>query len=402
VVEINAIVRGCAASALAGLLAACGPSGQAGPGGPGGGTPPPPSVGVITVQTAPLALADELPGRLEASRVAQVRARVTGIVVTRRFTEGALVTRGQSLFEIDAAPYKAALDSAQAAQARAEAGLAQAAATFERNRPLLAAKAISQQEWLASEAANKQALADVATAKAAVTQARLALDYTAVDAPITGRIGRALVSEGALVTQAEATPMALVQQVDPLYVNIVQPAGDALRLKHAVESGRMKAVAQAKVQVVLEDGSIYARPAKLLFTDWTVDASSGQVSLRAVVPNPDGDLLPGRYVKVRVEQAQTESAILVPQQSVTRTAAGDRVMVVGSDDIPAQRPVQLGGSRGSQWIVLGGLQPGERVMADGFQKIRPRMPVHPVPWSPAGSAAAAASAAPATAASAPR
>lgn len=372
-------------------LAACGPgaSGQAG----GAGQMPPTPVGVVTVQPANVGLMSELPGRLEALRTAQVRARVTGIVQKRQFTEGAMVSAHQALFQIDAAPYRAALDSALAAQAKADAALALATATLERNRPLAEARAISQQEWLSSQAAQKQALADLAASKAAATQARLSVDYAAVTSPISGRIGRANVTEGALVSATEATLLATVQQVDKLYVNITQPASEALRLKREIQSGKLQAAKSAQVQLVLEDGSVYAHPAKLLFSDLSVDSTSGQVTLRAEVPNPDGDLLPGLYVRVRVPTAQSEGAMLVPQQAVTRATGGDSVMVVGADHQISSRAVQLGGANAGQWVVLAGLKPGEQVVVDGFQKIRPKAPVTPVPWSASGAADGAAPAA---------
>lgn len=396
--------RGSAAAAawrwaLSGLalasLAACGPgaSGQAG----GPGQMPPTPVGVVTVQPASVGLSSELPGRLEALRTAQVRARVTGIVQKRQFAEGAKVSAHQPLFQIDAAPYRAALDSALASQAKADAALALASATLERNRPLAEARAISQQEWLSSQAAHKQALADLAASKAAVAQARLSVDYAAVTSPISGRIGRANVTEGALVSATEATLLATVQQVDKLYVNITQPASEALRLKREIQSGKLKAATSAQVQLVLEDGSVYAHPARLLFSDLSVDTSSGQVTLRAEVPNPEGDLLPGLYVRVRVPTAQSEGAMLVPQQAVTRGSLGDSVMVVGADHQVSTRQVQLGGANDGQWVVLAGLKAGEQVVVDGFQKIRPKAPVTPVPWAASaaaqGTAAASASAA---------
>ncbi|MFM2329575.1 MAG: hypothetical protein RLZZ494_1678 [Pseudomonadota bacterium] len=392
-----------AAVALALMLAGCGPSGSgpagpAGPGGPGGGMPPP-SVGVLTVQAQSLNLSTELPGRLEPVRTAQVRARVTGVVKKRLFTEGAVVKAGQSLFEIDAAPYRATLDSAQATQAKAEAALAQAAATLERNRPLFAAKAISQQEWIATEAAFKAAQADVGAAKAAVEQARLNVEYASVLAPITGRIGRAQITEGALVSQGEATLLATIQQVDALYVNFTQSAAELMKLRRALASGKLGRSDSAAVQVVLEDGSVYAHPGKLLFSDISVDTTSGQVLLRAEVPNPQGELLPGLFVKVRIEEARSDSAMLVPQQAVTRGVSGDTVLVVGADKQVAPRPVKLGGSQGTNWVVLDGLKAGEQVVVEGFQKIRPKTPVTPVPWSPAGAASGAAAAA--SAASAP-
>lgn len=377
--------------ALAGLpalaLVACGPGGGA-PGGAGpGGQMPPPQVGVVTVQATGVSLPTELPGRLEAKRVAQVRARVTGVVNKRLFTEGALVKSGQSLFQIDAAPYQATLASAQAQHAKAEAALAQAQAQLERNRPLAEAKAISQQEWVATQATQKQVTADLAAAAAAVAQARLNVAYAAVASPISGRIGRAMVTEGALVSQTEGTLLATVQQVDTLYVNFTQSAAEVMRLKRAVEAGKLRNSGSTQVRIVLDDGSEYAHPGQLLFSDLSVDPTSGQVTLRAEVPNPKGDLPPGLYVKVRLSQVATDSAMLVPQQAVTRAAAGDTVLVVGADGQVAPRAVQLGGARGAQWVVLGGLKAGEQVVVDGFQKIRPKSPVTPVPWSPLGASA---------------
>jgi membrane fusion protein (multidrug efflux system) len=384
----------------AAALTACG--GGSGSGGPGGMPPLP--VGVVTVQPGTVALTTELPGRLEAWRTAQVRARVPGVVLKRLFTEGADVKAGQSLFQLDAAAYRATLDSALATQGKAEANLAQAQATLQRNQPLVAAKAISQQEWIASETALKQAQADLASAKAAVQTARLNVDYAAVLAPIGGRIGRAQVTEGALVGQGEATLLATIQQIHPLYVNFTQSANEVLRLRQAVARGTLGAVGAdaTRVQVLLDDGSVYPQPGKLLFSDLTVDPTSGQVTLRAELPNPQGLLLPGLYVKVRIGQAQSNDAMLLPQQAVTRGAGGDTVLVVGADRTVSPRPVKLGGSQGTQWVVLGGLKAGEQVVVDGFQKIRPKVPVTPVPWSPLGaSAAGAATAAAAASASAP-
>ncbi|MBQ0931108.1 efflux RND transporter periplasmic adaptor subunit [Ideonella alba] len=387
-------VPGIALTLMIATLAACGGSGG---GAPGGGQMPPSPVGVVTATRQPLALSTELPGRLEAVRTAQVRARVTGVVQKRLFAEGGQVKAGQSLFQIDAAPYQAALDSARATEAKAEAALANAQATLERNRPLAEAKAISQQDWVSTQTAHKQAQADLAAARAARQQAALNVEYAQVRSPISGRIGRATVSEGQLVSQTEATLMATVQQVDTLYVNVTQSATEAMRLKRAFDSGALKASGSNAVKVLLDDGSEYPLAGKLLFSDLTVDPTSGQVSLRAELPNPKGQLLPGLYVRVRIEQAATDHAFLVPQQAVQRSASGDTVMLVGADGQVAVRPVQLGGSRGAQWVVTDGLQGGEQVIVDGFQKIRPKAPVKPVPWSPAGSAPAAAASAAASA-----
>jgi membrane fusion protein (multidrug efflux system) len=356
------------------------------------GSAPPPPVGTVTVQPSSVPLATELPGRVEASRTAQVRARVTGIVQRQLFREGSDVKAGQVLFQIDPAPYRAALASAQAALAKAQANQTQTAALVGRYRPLREANAISDQEFVNAQAGQAQAEADVAAARAAIQTAQLNLGYATVTAPIAGRIGRALVTEGALVSQTEATQLALVQQTNPVYVNSTQSVADLRRLRQALASGRATAASSVPVRIVLDDGTELARSGRLLFSDVTVDATSGQVSLRAEVPNPDLQLLPGMYVRVRLAQAQLTQAVLLPQQAVTRSAQGDTVLVVGSDNKPASRSVRIGGSQQGQWIVLEGLQAGERVIAEGFQKIRPGQAVTPVPWTPGASAAAPASA----------
>ena len=390
------------------LLSACG---QGDPKAAAAGAPamPPAQVGVITVQAQDVPLITELPGRLEALRVAQVRARVAGILQKRQFTEGSDVKAGQPLFQIDPATYQASLDSALASQARAEASLAQATALVQRYEPLQAAKAISPQEFLSAQVAQRAAQADVASAKAAAQNARINLGYASVTAPISGRIGRALVTEGALVGQGDATQLAVIQQVHPLYVNFTQSANEVLKLRQALQSGAIKKAGAdaAAVRIVLDDGREYPLSGKLLFSDLSVDTTSGQVSLRAELPNPQGLLLPGMYVRVRLEQAQVGDGMLLPQQAVTRSATADTVMVVGQDGMVTPRPVKLGGAKGNQWVVLGGLKAGEQVMVDGFQKMmNPKAPVKAVPWQPqpegsglgAPSAASAASAA--TAASA--
>ena len=396
-------------------LSGCGPKPGAGAGSTAGAAMPRAEVGVITVAAQAVALATELPGRLEASRVAQVRARATGIVEKRLFTEGAEVRTGQPLFAIDAAPYRASAASAQALLARAQANLTQASAQAERFKPLLDANAISKQDFINAVAAQKIAEADVAAAKAALQVAQINLGYASVTSPIKGRIGRALVTEGALVGQGDATALAVVQQIDPIYVNFTQSTTDVLRLRKAIESGQFKRAGagvkagagagdagvgtDASVHVVLEDGSVYERAGKLLFSDLTVDASSGQITLRAELPNPAGLLLPGMYVRVRLEQAQAEAGIVVPQQAVTRGTSGDTVMVVGADGTVAPRPVKIGAAVSGQWVVLDGLKPGEQVMVDGFQKLRGNAPVKAVPWHAGVGASAPASSASAVRAS---
>jgi membrane fusion protein (multidrug efflux system) len=379
----------------ASFLTGCGKKDD-GKGAPAAGAPamPPAQVGVVTVQPQTVPVITELPGRLEALRTAQVRARVAGILQQRLFTEGSDVKAGQALFQIDPSTYKAAFDSAQATQTKAEANLAQASALVDRYQPLQAAKAISPQEFLNAQVAQRQALADVASAKAAVQTARINLGYASVTAPISGRIGRALVTEGALVGQGEATQLALIQQINPLYVNFTQSANEVLKLKAAMQAGSVKKAGNmaAAVRVVMDDGTEYPLQGKLLFSDLSVDPTSGQVSLRAELPNPQGLLLPGMYVRVRLEQAEVDGGVLLPQQSVTRSSQGDTVMVVDAEGKVAPRPVKLGGARGNQWVVLGGLKAGEQVMVDGFQKMmNPKAPVKAVPWTPPGAASGTAS-----------
>lgn len=376
--------------ALAVTLAACNGSDKAAaPGAAGAGAPPPPPVGVITVELQAVSLASELPGRVEPSRIAQVRARVTGIVQRRLFREGSDVKAGQPLFQIDPAPYRAAVDSAEAALAKAQANLDQATELLNRFKPLRDAKAISEQEYINARAAYNQAQADVAGGRAAVQTARLNLGYATVTAPISGRIGRALVTEGALVSQTEATQLAVIQQIDPVYVNSTQSVTDVSRLRQSLASGQAKAtIGSAPVRILLEDGTQLQQSGRLLFSDLTVDPTSGQITLRAEVPNPEMQLLPGMYVRARVAQAQLNQAVLLPQQAVTRSTQGDSVLVVGADNKPVPRPVKLGGAQNGQWVVLDGLKPGERVIVDGFQKMRPGAPVQPVPW-PAAAASAA-------------
>jgi membrane fusion protein, multidrug efflux system len=348
---------------------------------------PLPQVGVVMVTPQELPVTTELPGRIEASRTAQVRARVTGIVQKRLFTEGSLVKAGQVLFQIDPAPYRAALNSARAVLAKAQANLQQTTGLATRYRPLREANAVSQQEYVNAQSAQAQAEADVAAAQAALQTAELNLGYATVTAPISGRVGRALVTEGALVSQAEATQLATIQQIDPVYANFSQPATELSRLRHALASGQAQPVdGKVPVRIVLDDGIELAQRGKLLFSDVSVDPSSGQVSVRAEVPNADGQLLPGMYVRGRIVQAQVKHAMLLPQQAVSRGEQGDTVTVVGPGDKPAVQPVKLAGAEGANWVVLSGLKAGDRVVVDGFQKMRPGERVKPVPWAPAAVA----------------
>lgn len=373
-----------------------------GPGKSAGAAPPPAEVGVVTVTAGDVGLVTELPGRLEASRVAQVRARAAGILQKRLFREGSDVKEGQALFSIDPAPYAAALESAQATLARAQANLAQATALAERYKPLVEVNAISKQDFANAQASQQQAQADVAAGRAAVKTAQINLNYASVTAPIDGRIGRALVTEGALVGQGESTQLAVIQQINPVYVNFTQSASEVMKLRKALDAGQLKRAHGSEavsVRVVLEDGTEYAKAGRLLFSDLSVDPSTGQITLRAVVPNPDGVLLPGLYVRVRLEQSKASNAVLLPQQAVTRSGQGDSVMVVAADGKVAPRVVKVDSLQGNQWVVLEGLKAGEQVMVDGFQKLRGDAPVKAVPWNKPANAPQAA--APAASASAP-
>jgi membrane fusion protein (multidrug efflux system) len=390
-------IAACTLTALA-LLSACGSkdAAKAGPGGPGGKMPPP-QVGVITTKFQPVALETELPARVEAIRVAEVRARVNGVVLKRLFTEGSIVKQGQSLFQIDPEPYQAQVSSAQAALGRAQANLTAASATVERYKPLLEAQAVSKQEYTNAVAAAKQGEADVSAARAQLRIAQINKDYANVYAPISGRIGRALVTEGALVSAQEATQLALIQQTDNVFLNITQSAAELQRLRKS--AGGRGIDAAIPVSVILDDGTELGRKGKLLFSDVTVDPSSGQVTLRAQVANPDSALLPGQYVRVRLAQAELPSGILVPQQAVTRGGqTGDTLMVVGADNKPTPRTIKIASQQGSNWVVTDGLKEGEKVMVDGFQKLQmlpPGTPVQPVAWTPQNNASAPAAAGPA-------
>ncbi len=389
--------------ALGLLLSACG----GGSGSPAAApkAPPLPEVGVVTVQAGSAELVAELPGRLEAYRVAQVRARAAGILDKRLFAEGSDVKAGQPLFAIDAAPYKAQLDAARAAQAKAEASLLQTQALAERYAQLVSTQAVSQQEALSAQAAFQQSKAEVAAAKAAVQTASINLGYASVSSPISGRIGRALVTEGALVGQGEATPLAVVQQIDPIYVNFTQPAAEVMRLREALAQGRLQRAGgkdAAAVQVLLDNGSPYPLRGKLLFSDLSVDPGSGQIALRAEVPNPKGQLLPGLYVRVRVAQAEVAGGIWLPDQAVTRSPKGDSVLVVGNDDQLNVQPVQTGPGQPGRALVMSGLKAGDRVVVDGLQRVKPGAKVRAVPWVPTGAIAPAAASSPAPASAASR
>ena len=318
---------------------------------------PPPEVEVMTVASGTATLTQDLPGRLQARRTAQVRARVEGIVEKRLFAEGSDVREGATLFQIDARTYKAAGD---AGAADVEA----ARLVVERYRPLLEIKAVSQQEFDAAHARLKQA-------QAALARSELDLDNTRVPAPISGRIGRALVTEGALVGRGEATHLATIEQVDPLYANFTQPGADLLRLQAAIKSGKLKRNDSARVEMVLEDGSVYPQPGRILFSDLAVDPSTGAVSLRAEFPNPERELLPGMFVRIRFPQAVMADAIRIPQRAVQAGPQGQFVMIVTPDGKAAPLPIKTGGMAGADFIVADGLKGGEQLIVNGLQKARP-------------------------------
>lgn len=382
------------AAALA--LAACGKK-DAAPAG-AGGPPPAPQVGVVTVQPGDIGLVTELPGRLEASRIAEVRARAAGILQKRLFAEGSDVKAGQKLFLIDSAPYEAALAQAQASVAQAEASLAQSRALAERYRPLVAVNAISKQEYDNAVAAQKTAEANVAAAKAAVTTARINLGYATVTAPISGRIGRALVTEGALVN-AQTDIMATIQQLDPVYVDFTQSSSELFALRRALAAGQlaMMSADEAAVRLIFDDGSEYAHPGKLLFSEASVDSSTGQITLRAEFPNPEGELLPGLYVRVRIEQAMRDNALTVPQMAVQRDQSGQAyVYALKDDETVERRDVTLGQTSDNRWLVEKGLAPGDRVVVAGAQKLYPdaKVVAQPVAAKPVPAGAAAVAEAP--------
>jgi membrane fusion protein (multidrug efflux system) len=336
----------------------------------------PPEVSVVAVHKQPVPMTTELPGRTSPYLVAQVRARVDGIVLKRAFTEGGDVGARQALYQIDPAPYRAALDSAKAGEQKAQANLASTTALAERYKILLTGNGVARQDYDNAVAGQGQAAADLAGAKALVQQATLNLGYTSVVSPIAGRIGLSLVTPGAYVQASAATPMTTVQQLDPIYVDLNQSSAQGLALRRDLASGRIKADEGPKATLFLEDGTQYPLAGKLAFTDVTVDPGTGSVTVRAVFPNPDHVLLPGMFVRARIEQGVNDQAMLVPQQGVTRDAKGQATaLVVGADNKVAQRAIQASATFGNQWVVEGGLAEGERVIVAGTQKVQPGMTV---------------------------
>lgn len=364
------------------LLIACGERKPAGPDATG---MPPPEVEVVTIRSGNAVISQELPGRLEAVRTAQVRARVEGIVEKRLFTEGADVAAGTALFQLDARTYRTAAASAEADAAVAKQNL-------ERYKALLPIKAISQQEFDLADAKHMQA-------EAALAKARLDLENTTLPAPIAGRIGRAMVTEGALVGRGDVTHMATIEQIDPLYVNFTQTNTEMQRMQQQLKAGKLKRGREVPVELVLEDGTVYPYKGKLLFADLAVDPNSGSIMMRALFPNPQKELLPGTFVRVRMAQGTIEDAIKVPQRAVMQNPQGQFVMTVDKEGKVAPRSIRTSDAAGPDWIVAEGLTGGETIIVNGIQKARPGITVKPVARATApGTAPAPVQAMPAPAA----
>jgi len=342
-----------------------------------------PEVGIIVIKPQKVALTTELPGRTSAYRVAEVRPQVGGIIQKRLFTEGADVKAGDMLYQIDPASYQAAYNSARAALARAEANLIPARLKAERYQELVKINAVSQQDCDDAVAALKLAEADVEAGKATLETARINLAYTKVTAPISGRIGRSSVTDGALVTASQSVALATIQQLGSMYVDVTQSSSDLLHLKHSLASGLLKRdqTDRAKVKLFLEDGSEYPLTGTLKFSEVTVDPSTGSVTMRAVFPNPEQILLPGMFVRAVLEEAVSDNAILVPQRGVTRDPSGNAmVMIVGKDEKVEPRIIKVVRTVGDNWLVGEGVNPGDRIILEGLQKARPGTPVNAVPF----------------------
>lgn len=364
------------------LLAACGAGGGDAPGAnktAAGGAPPPPEVEVITVGRNNVSRAVELPGRAQAIRTAQVRARVEGIVEARLFQEGTEVRAGQPLFRLDGRVLAANVESARAQLNKAQAEATNAEQSLQRFQSLAAQKMASGQQMDQAVARQRQALADIGVAKAALARSEIDLSYATVTAPIGGRIGRTLVTEGALVGKGEATHLATIEQLDPIWVNFSQSSADYLRLREAVASGKAEPAKDPAIRLLLENGHEYPLPGKLLFSDLSIDPSNGSVGMRAEFPNPQRLILPGQFVNLRMPVAEAEGVITVPQRAVQASPQGQLVMIVGPENKVTPKPVKTGGLSGNDWIIAEGLVGGEQVIVNGLQKARPGSPVTPVP-----------------------
>jgi membrane fusion protein (multidrug efflux system) len=347
-----------------------------------------PEAGYVVIRAQPQPLTTELPGRTSPLAISEVRPQVNGIILERLFTEGSTVKKGQSLYHIDPAPYRAAVSQARAQLANVQANLATVKLKAQRYADLVKIKAVSQQDYDDAQAAALQGEAAVQQAQAALETAEINLGYTDIKAPISGRIGVSTITQGALATAGQTTALTTIQTLDPIYVDVTQSSAELLRLERDIRSGlaQKDAPLTARVKLMLEDGSTYPLEGKLQFTDVTVDPSSGAVTIRAVFPNPQGTLLPGMFVRAQITEAVAPDAILVPQQGVTRDPKGvATVLVVNGQNKAELRPIEIGQAVGANWLVTKGLKPGERVIVEGLQRIQAGASVRPVP---AGSAPA--------------
>lgn len=338
-----------------------------------------PEVGITTLKSAPLKITTDLPGRTSSFRIAEVRPQVSGIILKRNFVEGSDIKAGESLYQIDPATYQAAYNSAKGDLAQAQANAQIAALTVKRYKPLLGTKYISQQDYDTAAATQSQTAAAVQAAQAAVESARINLAYTKVTSPISGRIGKSSVTEGALVQSAQTTALATVQQLDPIYVDVTQSSDDFIRLRDELKSGQLQQTnGKAEVKLLTQDGKEYSQSGTLEFSDVTVDETTGSITLRAVFPNPDHNLLPGMFVRARLDEGTNPNALLVPQQGITRTPTGQATaMVVGADNKVEVRNVTADQAFGDKWLVTSGLKDGDRVITTGLQRVKPGAAVTP-------------------------
>ena len=351
---------------------------------------PPPAVSVLELKAHPVPVVNELPGRVAATRVAEVRPRVSGILQERVFQQGTLVKKDDVLYRIDPKLFEVRVESAKAALQRAQATQANARQQLDRQKSLRERNVSTGIDFDTASVNLAQADADVALQQAALDEAQINLAYTEVKAPITGIIGAALVTEGALVTADGAQNLALIQQIDPIYADFTQSAQDMLALKRSVEEGTLASAGpdQADVRLVFDDGTLYPEPGRLLFASASVDSTTGQVTMRAEFPNAQRNLLPGMYVRIRIEQAVRENAITIPQRSVARNADGKPMVYIAKDDGTAEaRPIVLGQAADAEWVVESGLKAGEKIVVDGVQKVQPGGKIAAEPWQPQSTAA---------------
>ena len=377
--------HGVAVLVLATALAACG-GGQPQQQAPQG----PPTVGYVVVREQPVTLTSELPGRTTAYETSQVRPQVNGLILQRLFVEGDMVRKGQPLYRVDPAPYEAQVASARAALARARAAIASSAALARRYNELVKINAIARQDLENAQTAAQQARADVAAQQAALRTAQIDLARTVIRAPITGRIGRSVYTTGALVSAAQTDALATIQRLDPIYVDIQQSSADLLKLRQQIMTGQLLRDGNARVSLKLEDGSAYGPQGTLRFADVTVDPTTGSQVIRALFPNPDGLLLPGMFVRASLAEGTKQNAMLVPQRAVSRDEKGQATtMVVGADGKVQARMLQTNRTIGDNWLVTGGIKPGDKVIVEGGMMLRPGMPVQGKPWNPNAPAAGA-------------